>query len=82
MEELNNYSLMMSKRKKGKQSKARKTFKAETIKRLSLRSKCYCLSHSTASRIQKIFLSANHGGRQLFNVPWPLHFQTHSVGPE
>ena len=31
----------------------RKSFKAETIKRLSPRSKCYCFNHSGASRIQK-----------------------------
>ena len=59
---------LRSKKKKGKQRKARKTFKAETIKRLSLRSKLYCLSHSRASRTQKFFLSANHGGRQYFSV--------------
>ena len=33
----------------------KKTFKAETIKRLSPRSKCYCFSHSRASRIQRFF---------------------------
>ena len=60
-----------SKKKKGKQRKARKTFKAETIKRLSLRLKLYCLSHSRESRIQKFFLSANHGVRQYFSI---FHF--------
>ena len=45
-----------------------KTFKAKTIQRLSLSSKLYCLSHSRASRTQKFFLSANHGGRQYFSV--------------
>ena len=55
-------SFLRSKKKKEKQRKTRKTFKAETFKRLSLRSKLYCLSHSRASRIQKFFLSANHGG--------------------
>ena len=62
------HTFSCSKKKKGKQRKARKTFKAESIKRLSLRSKLYCLSHSRVSRIQKKFLSANHGGRQYFSV--------------
>ena len=48
-----------SKNKIGKKRKKRKSFKAKTIKRLSPRSKYYCSSHSRASRIQKIFLSAN-----------------------
>ena len=37
-------------------------------KRLSPRSKCYCFSDSRASRIQKFFWSANHGGRQYLSV--------------
>ena len=45
-------TFLPSKKKKGKQRKAKKTFKAENIKRLSLKSKLYCLSHSRASRIQ------------------------------
>ena len=45
-----------------------KSFKAETIKRLSPKSKCYCFSHCKASRIQKFSLSANHGGQQYFSV--------------
>ena len=61
-------TFLRSKKKRGKQRKVRKTFKAETIKRLSLRSKLHCLSHSRASRIQNFFLSANHGGRQYFSV--------------
>ena len=56
-------------KKKGKQRKARKTFKAETIKRLSLRSKLYCLSHSRASRI-------------LLGVPWLLHLEIYFTGPD
>ena len=53
----------VAKRKNGNKGKSRKDFKAETIKRLSLsRIKCYCFSHSRAPRIQKVFLSANHGG--------------------
>ena len=52
----------VAKRKEWKQREKRKGFKAETIKRLSPRLKLYCFSHSRASRIQKFFLSANHGG--------------------
>ena len=54
--------------------KKEKSFKEETIKRLSSKSKCYCFNHSRTSRIQKFFLSTNHGGR-LFSVPWLLHFE-------
>ena len=61
-------TFLRSKKKKGKQRKARKTFKAEPTKRLSLSSKCYCFRHSRASRIQKFFLSINHSGRQFFSV--------------
>ena len=71
--------ILCSKKEKGKQKKKRKSFKAENIKRLSPRSKCYCFSPSRASRIQKLFLPANHGG--LFNVPWPLYFEIHFAGP-
>ena len=42
--------------------KKRKSFKAETIKRLSPRSKCCCFRLSRASKIQKLLLSANLGG--------------------
>ena len=55
-------------KKKKKQWKKRQRFKVETIKRLSPRSKCYCSSQSRASRIQKLFLSANHGDRQYFSM--------------
>ena len=48
--------------------KSRKNFKAETIKRLSPRLNCYCFSHSRAPRIQKFFLSADHGGREYFSL--------------
>lgn len=51
-----------------KQWKKRKHFKVDTIKRLPPRSKCYYSSQSRASRIQKLFLSANHGGRQYFSM--------------
>ena len=68
-------TFLRSKKKKGKQRKKRKSLKVETIKRLSQRSKCYCFSHSRVPRNQKIFLSANYGGRQyfpLFHVPSTL----------
>ena len=56
------------KTKKRRQREKRKGFKVETIKRLSPRSKYYCFSHSRASRIRKLSLSTNHGGRQYFLV--------------
>ena len=58
----------IAKRKNGNKGESRKDFKAETIKRLSPRLKCYCFSHSRAPRIQKLFLSANHGNQQYFPV--------------
>ena len=58
----------IAKRKMRNKRKRRKNFKAETIKRLSLRSKWYCFSQSIESRIQKFFLSVNHGGWQHFPV--------------
>ena len=61
-------NFLRSKKKKGRQRRKRKGFKAETIKRLSPRSKCYCFNHSRASRIRKFFLSVNHGGRHYFSV--------------
>ena len=61
-------TFLHSEKKKGKQREKRKTFKAETIKRLSPRSKCYCFSNFRASRIQKCFWSANHDGRQYLSV--------------
>ena len=74
------FTFVRSKKKKERQSKKRKSFKAETIKkRLSTRSTCYFFSHNRASRIKKVFLLANHGGRQYFSVfhgssPWnPFH---------
>ena len=45
-------------------SKKGNSFKAETIKRLSPRPRYYCFSYSRASKTQKLFFSANHGGRQ------------------
>ena len=75
-------TFLLSKKKKGKQRKKWNSFKAETIKRLSPRSKCYCFSHSTASKIQKIFLvSQPWCPTILFSVLWPLHFENHFTGP-
>ena len=69
-------TFLRSKKKKRKQrKKKRKIFKAETIKRLSPRSKCYCFYHSRVSRIHKFFFPVNHGGRQylpLFHGPSTL----------
>ena len=48
-------TFLRSKKKKWKQMKKRKGLKAETIKRLSPRSKYYCFSRSRVSRIQKYF---------------------------
>ena len=48
--------------RKGK--KKRKSLNTDTIKRLSPRTKCYCFSHSRASRTQFFFLSVIHVCRQ------------------
>ena len=48
--------------------KIKKGKKGKQGKRLSSRSKCYCFSHFSASRIQKLFLSAKHGGWQYFSL--------------
>ena len=61
-------TFLRSKKKKKEQREKWNGFKAETIKRLSPKSKYYCFSHSRASRIRKFFLSANHGSRQYFPV--------------
>ena len=56
-------------KKKERETKVKKgSVKVETIKSLSSKSKCYCFSHSRASRIKKFFLSDNYGGRQYFSV--------------
>ena len=73
-------AFLRSKKKKGRQRKKRKSLKAETIKRLSPRSKYYCFSHFRASRIRKFFFSANHGGRQYFSV-FHGQFEIHFAGP-
>ena len=52
---LHTQTFLRGKKKNGNKGKTRKSFKAETIKKLSPRSKCYCFSHSRASRIQKLF---------------------------
>ena len=76
-------AFLRSKKKKEKQREKRKTFKEETIKRLSPRSKCYCFRHSRASRIQKIFLVGQPWWPTiLVSVPWPLHFEIHLAGPD
>ena len=49
-------------------NKGKKSFRKEAIKRLSLRSKCYCFSHFRASRIQQLFLSANYSYQQYFSL--------------
>ena len=77
-------TFLRSKRKKGRQREKRKDFKAETMKRLSPRSKCYCFSHSRAFRIRKFSLSTNDGGRQYFSVfhaPAPSPFEIHFTDP-
>ena len=60
-------TFLRNKKRKGEQRGKRKTFKTETIKRLSPRSKCYFFSHSRVSRVQ-FFWSANHGGRQYLSA--------------
>ena len=51
---------LFAQKKNGRQRQKRKGFKTETFKRLSRRSKYHCFSHSRASRIRKLFWSANH----------------------
>ena len=68
--------------KKGEKRKKRKTFKAETLKSLSLSSKCYCFSHSWATRIQIFFLGQPCWLTILVSVPWSLHFEIHFADPE
>ena len=87
-------TFLHTKKKKGRQRQKRKGFKVETIKRLSLRSKYYCFSHSRASAIRKFFLSTT--GQLwwltvLFSecpsspaLPSPAvlpHFEIHFAGP-
>ena len=55
--------------KKRETKKSKKNFRSSNhsksvtkVKFLSLRSNLYCLTHSRASRIQKFFLRAKHGG--------------------
>ena len=69
-----------AKRKNGNKGKSRKDFKAETIKRLPPRLKCYCFSQARASRIQKFFSPSNHGGRQDFPV-FLVHSTLKSISP-
>ena len=56
------------KNKKGKQRKNRKSFKAETIKRLSPRSKCYCFSNFYCFILERLefkYFSVFHGPSTL-----------------
>ena len=46
----------LTKRRKGNKEKKRNSFKAETIQKLSPRSKCYCFSYPRASTIQEFYL--------------------------
>ena len=62
------HTFLRGKNEKQKQMEKRKDFKAKTIKRLSPRSKFYCLSHFRASKTQKKILSANNVDRQYFSV--------------
>ena len=48
--------------KEKRETRKKNSFKAETIKRLPPTSKCYYFSHSRPSKIQILFLPANHGG--------------------
>ena len=68
-------------KEKGKLREKRTIFKAETIERLSPRSKCYYFSHCRVSRIQKFFLSANHGTDNTFQCSMPLYYEIHFAGP-
>ena len=68
----------ITKTKKEKKGKKRRSLKAETFKRLSPRSKCYCVNHSRASRI--LFFSYRQPTIR-FSVLWPLHFKVHFAGP-
>ena len=58
------------------QRKSRKSFKTETIKRLSR--KCFCFSDSRGSRI--FLVGQPWWPIILFIVPWPLHFEIHFAG--
>ena len=68
--------LCVAKRKKRDKVRKERVSKQKLLKkRLSTRSTCYFFSHTRASRIKKVFLLANHGGRQYFSVfhgssPW------------
>ena len=76
-------TFLQAKRKKENKGKKRKTFKAETIKRLSPSSKCYCFSHSRASKIQFFFFFGQPCWTTvLASVPWLFHFEIHFGSPE
>ena len=52
----------------------KKTFKAETIKRLSPRSKCYCLAILERLEFKDFSVGHSWWPTVLVSVPWPLHF--------
>ena len=56
-------------KEKREERKKRTIFKAETIERLSPRSKCYCFSHS---RVSRILVGQLWWPTILFSVPWPI----------
>ena len=61
--------LCVAKRKKRNKVRKERVSKQKLLKkRLSTRSACYFLSHTRAFKIKKVFLLANHGGRQYFSV--------------
>ena len=73
--------IFYSKKKKEKQMKKRRSFKAEIIKRLPPRLKCYCFSHSRAPEFKFFLVGQPWWPTILFSVPWPLHFEIHFAGP-
>ena len=80
-------STHFSEEQKGKRETEgkKRVSKQKLSKRLWLKSKCYCVSHSRASRTQNSFLPANHGGcgwQYFFSVSWPLHFAINFAGLE
>ena len=74
-------TFLHSKKKKGRQREKRKGFKAETIKRLSPRSKYYCFNHSRATRIQNCFGRPTMVADNTFQCSMAHHFEIHFTGP-
>ena len=76
--------LCKKKEKKGYKGK-RKSFKAETIKRLSSRSNCSCFIAILELLEFKIFsytVGQTCWPTKLFSVPWSLYFEINFAGPE